>query len=412
MKLIRTLTLGALALGCLSVAQAQTPIRITGSTAFRGTALTSILNIFDPSPAVQYGYTGTTYTSSKAAIFLGNIGGNSVKLKTSWSGSEGGIQTVSGQITVKFLPDGVAVSTGGTSGLPDPTVAGNANSPEVPDIAFSDTFQSSSAFSGTFFGVNYPALNSSVTTTGTTNQIIGIVQFKWIAGRSIPANFTNMTSQLARNLYSIGSAGVALWTGSTDHATKVFAIGRDIDSGTRLTSFAETGLGAKAVVKQFEPKTGGVRVTTAGGTISTLTLWPLEFVNGIVEPPGNGGYSSGGQLAAAVNNFPPANSLLVGYSGTGDADPQITNNASTGATELSYNGVTLGKPENPDLISEGAYTFWGYEHLYYRDSTPSDVATVADTLALRILNTDAPAPKFAAMQVSRNTDGAVVIQKY
>src|SRR5262249_19649963 len=153
-------------------------------------------------------------------------------------------------------------------------------------------------FFGTFQGKTYPALNSSTTTTGLpTGQIVGIVQFKWMAGRSIPAGMTNMTSQLARTLYSTGKASLALWTGlNADHGTSVFALGRDIDSGTRLTAYAESGLGSKASTKQYEPKTGGVRVITAGGTIDTLTLWPVETINGVLEPPGNGGYSGGGDL--------------------------------------------------------------------------------------------------------------------
>ncbi len=112
--------------------------------------------------------------------------------------------------------------------------------------------------------MNYPALNSAVTTPGLpTGQIVGIVQFKWCAGRNIPAGLTNMTAQLARDLYGSGKAALALWTGlSTDHGTKIYAVGRDFDSGTRLTTFAETGVGAKAVVKQYFPEDGSGNVST------------------------------------------------------------------------------------------------------------------------------------------------------
>ena len=103
---------------------------------------------------------------------------------------------------------------------------------------------------------------------------------------------------------------------------------------------------------------------------------------------------------------------MIGYLGTNDADPQITNNPATGLTELSYNGVKLGLPENSSLIQEGAYTFWGYEHLYYRDSASGTVESTADTLALQIYNTDAPAPHYVDMQVSRLSDGGTVVQKY
>ena len=415
MKIIKTLLAGVLAIGLVSAAQAQTPIRLTGSTAFRSLTLTGILNIMDP--GYTYGYVGATYTSSKYAIIKGNVNGSPVTIKTSWTGSEAGVQTVAnGTILVTYLPDNSATSGGGgTANLPDPSVPGNPTSLEIPDVAMSDTFQSTSFFFGTYFGKSYPALNSTNTTPGLPiGQVVGIVQFKWVAGRSIPAGLTNMTGQLARNLYSTGKTALALWTGSaSDHNTSVYAIGRNFGSGTRLTSFAESGVGAKAVVKQYFPYDASNNVIiTAGGTIDHVALTPAGVINGIPYGPGNGGYESGGELTKGMNNTPPANTLLVGYSGTGDADSQITNNPATGLTELSWNGVKLGLPENADLIKEGAYTFWGYEHLYYRDATSGVTKTVADTLALQIFNTDAPNPKFNDMQVSRLTDGGVVVQKY
>ena len=412
MKTLKTFLTCLLTIGFVGAAHAQQEVLITGSTAFRANTLNAILNIMDP--GYTYGWVGSgAYNASTYAIIKGSVGGNAVTIKTHFSGSEGGNQTVSGQVPIVFLDNTSTTSPPpGTSGLPDPTGSGPM---EVPDIAMSDTFQSSSFFFGTYFGHNYPALNASNTTTGLpVGQIVGVVQFKWMGGRSIPAGLRNMTSQLARDLYGSGKAALALWTGlSTDHNTNVYAIGRDFDSGTRLTTFAETGIGSKAVVKQYFPYDASNNViNTAGGTIDHLALTPAGSVNGIPYGPGNGGYSSGGNQAKGTNNFPPANSLLIGYAGTNDADPQITNNPSTGCTELSYNGVTLGIPENPSLIEEGAYTFWGYEHLYYRDATAGVVKSTADTLALQIFNTDAPLPHYNDMQVSRQTDGGVVVQKY
>ena len=267
-------------------------------------------------------------------------------------------------------------------------------------------------------------MNATNTTTGLpVGQIIGIVQFKWVAGRSVPAGLTNMTTQLARNLYSTGVTALALWTGlPADHGKSIFAVGRDFDSGTRLSTFAESAVGAKAVVKQYFPcdntipPPGCNPLKVAGGTIDHIALTPAGVVNGIPYGPGNGGYASGGDEVKGMNNTPPANQLVIGYSGVGDANPQITNNPGTGLTELAWNGVRLGTGappvDNTDLIKEGAYTFWGYEHLYYRDATTGVVKTVADTLALDLFNTDAPAPHYNDMQVARLTDGGVVVQKY
>ncbi len=407
MKAIKTLLAAMLALGLVSATQAQTEVLVTGSTAFRANTLTAILNIM--APGFTYGYVGTSYTGSTYAIIKGNVGANPVIIKTHFTGSEGGNQTVAGQIPIVFLDNSSTTSGGGgTANLPDPTGTGPM---EVPHIAMSDTFQSSSFFFGNYFSVNYPALNATNTTPGLPiGQVVGVVQFKWVAGPGIPAGLTNMTSQLARDLYGAGKASLALWTGlNADHGTSVYAIGRDFDSGTRLSTFAESGVGAKAVVKQYFPYDSSNNViNTAGGTIDHLALTPAGSINGIPYGPGNGGYSSGGNMSKGINNTPPANSLLVGYLGTNDADGQI----GAGVTELSYNGVKLGKPENTALISEGAYTFWGYEHLYYRDSSTGVVESTADTLALQIFNTDAPLPHYNDMQVSRLTDGGTVVQKY
>ncbi len=99
------------------------------------------------SPGFTYGWVGTgAYNGSTYAIIKGTIAatGNSVIIKTHFSGSEGGNQTVSGQVPIVFLANSSATSGGGgTSGLPDPTGTGPM---EVPDIAMSDTFQSSSFF--------------------------------------------------------------------------------------------------------------------------------------------------------------------------------------------------------------------------------------------------------------------------
>src|SRR5262249_26974053 len=151
------------------------------------------------------------------------------------------------------------------------------------------------------------------TTMLPTGNIVGIVPFKFVASDDAPASASNMTSQIARALFSTGKVPLSMWTGAaTGHGVHAFAIGRDIDSGTRLTTLAETGLGALAVVKQYEPLKNGARATTNGtGTngdniaIAALTsadLWPPETINGIPEVTGNGGYNSGGTVALVLAN--------------------------------------------------------------------------------------------------------------
>jgi hypothetical protein len=202
-----------------------------------------------------------------------------------------------------------------------------------------------------------------------------------------------------------------MWSGSAaDHNVHAFAIGRDIDSGTRLTAFAETGLGALATVRQYEPIKNGALATTNGTgatgdgvAVDALTsLWPIQTINNITEGLGNGGYPSGGLVALVLANHTAAGQFMVSYVGVADAATAVTN----GAKELTYNGVTF----SASAVQEGDYTFWGYEHLYYSPAGVSGTKKqVADKLALQIFNTDAPLPHYNDMAVKRATDGSVVL---
>jgi hypothetical protein len=159
-------------------------------------------------------------------------------------------------------------------------------------------------------------------------------------------------------------------------------------------------------VKQYEPLIGGVRAKTIGGALDAppYSLEPAAVIDGIIEPIGDGGYSSGGDLANAISNTTSGNTCFVTYLAISDAATAIAN----GCHGLSYNG----SPYSASAVQEGRYTFWGYEHLYYRDNTPAAIKTVADKVALQLFNTDAPAPHYKDMHVSRKTDGGVVTQNF
>src|SRR4051812_25586211 len=103
MKLLRNLIMAACTAILCATAQAQTIVRITGSTAYRGATHTAITHIF--AAGFTYGYTGATLSGAGQAIFTGTVGGNPVIIKTSWSGSTGGVQTVAKNINVNFLPN-------------------------------------------------------------------------------------------------------------------------------------------------------------------------------------------------------------------------------------------------------------------------------------------------------------------
>lgn len=399
MKTLTTLIVTLAGVMCVSVAQAQTTVRFTGSTAFRLNTHNAILHVYDP--GVTYGYTGTSFTGAQQAIFHGTIGGQTVHIKTAWSGAEGGMQTVAGSVSIPFLSDATATSTGGT---PNATPGGDN---AVPDVGMADQFQSSSAFFGLYRGIVYPTLSES------PNSPVGIVPFKFMANKGAPAGLTNINPQQARALFGAGALPLSFFTGNNADETKtVVATGRDPDSGTRLNASAEIGLGPQASVKHWEPLDASNQlVRTVGVNIDHFAPWPASTINGIPVAVFNGGYSSGGDLSKMMANFSPANFTVVSYASVNDADPNIT----LGAVELSYNGVQLGNVSgnynNATVLTEGKYTFWCYEHVMYRSGTPVAIKNVADTVANQIRTVDAPT-FLSSMKVERATDGSVVFPSF
>lgn len=380
MNVLKTVFLtGVLAVSMASVAQADplnpTVIRITGSTAFRSATHNAIKNIL--ATGYTYAYTGAAIGSASQAIFTGTVNGEDVVIKTSWSGAVAGVQTVSQGISVNFLPDGTTQSTGGSGTTPAGTEAG------IPDVGMADNYQASTAF----------------TTPVLTDTVVGVVPFKWVVSNGAAATtISNITPQLAQVLFSTGKVALSTFTGlAADNGVNVFATGRDPDSGTRLTTFAESGIGVSSQVVQYQP-------VIMGTTIVSHIPWPVSVVNGITFAEGNGGYSSGGTLVTTMIKTTAAlNGYYVSYLGLSDA----TNAIAGGAVELKYNGVSYSLTN----IQEGLYTFWGYEHLMYKSTLATVKKTVANTLATQIKNVDSPI-LLSTMKVIRLTDGGAVTQNF
>src|SRR5277367_4327333 len=162
MKATRILLAGLLALSTAGVTDAQTTIHITGSTAFRAAVHTAITNMLEP--GFVFGYSGTSFTGASQAIFTGTAitNGIPVVIKTSWSGSLAGIETVSQAVpsTVStFLTNTTPQSASGSASAP-----AAYDSPLIPELCMSDGFQSTS---------QYP-------TPVLTAQTVGIVTFKFL----------------------------------------------------------------------------------------------------------------------------------------------------------------------------------------------------------------------------------------
>ena len=166
----------------------------------------------------------------------------------------------------------------------------------VPHVAMSDNFQGSTLFNRTFLGVTYNTM---------TDTPIGVVTFKWVASNGFPG--TNITDTQAQQLWGAGFAPLALFTGNAtgngtvrngDQLKVVYATGRDPDSGTRLSAFADAGIGALATVVQY-------KATVAGDTVTGLVKYPIQIINGVSTGSlGNSGESSGSSLRAIHEQDP------------------------------------------------------------------------------------------------------------
>jgi len=408
MKAPKILVAGLLAFSIAGVANAQTIIHITGSTAFRAGVHQAIKDVLQPG-TTTIGYVGSSLSGASEAIFNGttiNGGAIPVTIKTYWSGSVGGIQTVSGQLPLAnaWLTNGSPASSGSGTAIGSP---GFESPGSVPDVCMSDVFQSSSPFTSPAL---YPLPNGF---------IVGVVPFKWIRNNGSPASWTNMSAQEAVSLYTYsGSLPLSLFTGkNSDEGTNVYALGRNEDSGTRLTAFAETGVGVFNYVQQYYPtNSAGVRVAKGVTPLNVASqgFVPPTTVNGVSYPADDSGYSSGGDLAAALSATGSStaagiNGFYAGYVGLSDA---ATAEAG-GASDLSYNGV----PYSTNAVQEGQYTFWGYEHMYWRSGFSGNPYTVANLIANELLTNDsavisggvAPGILLQNMNVSRDGDGAPVI---
>ncbi len=358
---LKTIALGLLAtVAAAPSLLADVNIYLTGSTAFRSAVITTVAAMYDAgatvnadnSPASKANH--ATYSGTMTALYGGQI----VNVYMSWSGSVEGVQAVTAGANQSFLPVGNVLNT-----------TNNNYSVSTPaDFALSDVFQSTTPYSS-------PVLNQA-TVSGAPG--IGVVPFTFMHNNSTAANsITNITHQQAITLLANGQMSLRFWTGSSsDQGTMVSLVGRYPLSGTRYTIQADTGYGARSV----------------------SDLW--ELIGGVWTDVGDAGYSSGGSVAtdlgATVNNGP-----AIGYLGTSDAATA----AGLGATYISYEGV----PYSVTAVTEGTYSLWGYEHLYWKGTLDANHTTFKNAFATNIQsNFGVAGIAISLMKVSRGGDGGAI----
>jgi hypothetical protein len=368
-KLLSTLAVAA----GISSLPAQTVIDITGSTAGRASVHQSILSTLGA--GATYGYTGSSFTGASQAIFKGTYAGQSVVVRTSWSGSATGLSDLVTGNTVNFIATTTDLSANNVSNL-------TAGTPDSAEVAFSDVFV------GT----------TNVPSAGLVNTNTFILPFKWVASNEANnySAFKNVTPLQARALLASGTLPLSFFTGnSADAEVLVIATGRDNGSGTRITALADIGYGVNTFVTQSQVNVSG----------NNITGYSDFIVSGVANP--NYGYTSGGTLAGVLNKASTgdaAGTIVLSYLGLSDAATAL--GGATPGKELTYNGVAYSAA----AVETGEYSFWGYLHLYYKNSLTGVSKTFSDALGVALRsNPGSSGLNPSAMGVSRATDGGTIL---
>ena len=304
---------------------ADTIIRVTGSTAFRASAMAAMRDMLS---GVTYKYNSSTLNASTNALFQGTITGHAelgiVTIKATWSGSTDGINQMANGLTgtVYYADATGATGAGAASQTANITESGNA-----PDLIMMDTAQALTPYQA----------------NPITDEVVGAFPFVWVASKDTPAGLTNITAQQMRQMFATGYLSLSAFTGkgadspvNTDGTTNaaggtVFMAGRDTGSGTRTSTLSETAYGALNGVTQVGP-TATVRVSTVSGS-------PLVTVLAADQP----GISANmtGKAVAAVTGVLPA-TTVSSYNNATHKFTLANNATSTTASTTITIGSTAG----------------------------------------------------------------------
>lgn len=455
-RFITLLAAGAVWAGLSASAFTQTTvIRIVASNGDRTATQTAIAHILTGSWTYQGvggsisgtggpGAVPSVATGSNFGAWNGTYDGQQVVIKTSFSGALAGIAAIAGNTDQRF----VATDGTGLGAVANPLTSSNPAEYEIAkaDFGFSTNFQSTSPFNGVFQGVTYSPV---------IEELVGISPLGFYASPGFPGSpnssnpsfVPNITTQLARQLYTQGVIPLAHFTGdwTNDKDKTVWAIGRNTDAGQRFGAYTEIGLGTTTQVRVWFPTLSGTTAVTGGtkgGTVTKHELWPVTTQPGTFAVPlGSGGYNSGANLASVLTTtltadafkgklsedegggflFPTATAgYYIGYVTPGDANPRILGspanpNNLTDAQKgvaLTFNGVALTEAN----VKNGTYTAWLYNRILKPQSgLTGSKLTFANALRNQIRDFDATAGggliDDATVFVKRSTDGGDVVPK-
>jgi hypothetical protein len=434
MKLKNILS-GSIALATLATtAQADVEVRITGATAFRTAAINALKAQFDLGGSYTFAHNKAAggVNGADRVTFKGTFPGVTgvTTVRVSHNGSVEGVRAIAtpGPTTNPFFITDAALASPGTDAGEAPNENANVGGSTVQQVAkfsYTDVRQSSTP-------VSSPTLSPA-------NPRVGVTLFTMLANEGAPAGLTNVTFQQFKALFINGSQPLSLFTGDAADTNLVYATGRNDGSGTRTAYMAESQLGITTLTAQF------VATTSAGNAISVIQKVPAggATINGVFDPTsksdlwaqdldGNGGYFSGsvlrtemGRTTAATqvldadgSELAPAAQLhLITFLSAADAVPARV----AGAKVLGWNGSTLNSlntglvVDSTDLakITEGQYSAWTFQNLYYNGSLTADENTVYNAIRTGIPTSliaagYVPGVPSTIMSVSRPDDGAPI----
>ncbi len=352
MKLKHALLVLATAASALApVAHAQVQLTLIGSTAFRSAVKDRLSTLFDANSIANTANSTTLFYSGTMSNAVPSLGTNQVVIRTAFSGS------ISGMTDLK-------------NGVYEPCINYDGSATNVlADLAFGEGFPSSATppISASAFG---------------TNEILGVVPIVFVANNNlVNMGVQNITrEQASLLLFDSGPGGIpASFLGATgpNSTNVVYLIGRNTDSGTRIT------------------------IEHVLGYIGAESLWATNGNGGYIPNPG---FSSGGSTA---NNI-AGGAQSIGYVGLSDYST-ITNNA----TALLFEGVAA----IPFNVTTGKYPMWAYEHLYSRVGLSPNQQSVREALVAALTNPFYQSTNplwfnyfvgLTQMTVSRTTDGGQI----
>jgi len=371
MKNQSLITSALVAAGLVSAASAfgaATTVYLTGSTAFRATVFTAATtggDIFDASPAPTILSPSPNNTSgANNIVYHGFINGTEYILNCAFTGSEAGIAAVAG-VTVPNVT--VPANYNGDGTPASPTLYNLPGAPvgflsapgyttvgpnQQPDLSMADTSQ---------------AVSLTQTATLTDYGVVGIVPFVWAKNKNTApdASWSDLSNvSNAELLFELGGAKPAsFFTGKSTDTDLVYVVGRNKGSGTHQNAMLASG---------FYPGTPvQYQIDSKYNSSGVLTLTPAAtFVNGDVRAtPGGDGFESGKFVAQTMQtDGKNATKILIGYIGISD----FTGNP--GGVALTVDGVA----ESDGAVANGAYSFWGHEHLLGQATPSSDANNVAN----------------------------------